>query len=30
MIACIKDEWGYKDEDAAVVEVEREKRKLLK
>ncbi|MBQ4097193.1 MAG: tetratricopeptide repeat protein, partial [Clostridia bacterium] len=30
MIACIKDEWGYKDEDAAVVEVEREKRKLLR
>lgn len=28
MIACIKDEWGYKDEDAAVTEVERKKRKL--
>jgi len=30
MIACIKDEWGYKEEDAAVIEVERKKRKLLK
>lgn len=30
MIACIKDEWGYKDEDAAVVEVERQKKKLQK
>lgn len=29
MIACIKDEWGYKDDDAAVVEVERKKKKLL-
>ena len=29
MIACIKDEWGYKDEDAAVIEVERKKKKLL-
>ena len=29
MIACIKDEWGYKDEDAAVVEVERQKNKLI-
>ena len=29
MIACIKDEWGYKDEDAAVLEVEREKRRLM-
>jgi transcriptional regulator with XRE-family HTH domain len=30
MIACIKDEWGYKDTDAAVVEVEREKAKIIK
>lgn len=30
MIACIKDEWGYKDEDAAVIEVERQKRRLQK
>ena len=30
MIACIKDEWGYKDGDAAVVEVERQKIKLQK
>ncbi len=29
MIACIKDEWGYRDEDAAVLEVERQKKKLL-
>ena len=29
MIACIKDEWGYKDEDAAVIEVERRKKRLL-
>lgn len=30
MIVCIKDEWGYTDDDAAVIEVEREKNKLLK
>ncbi|MBR3716151.1 MAG: helix-turn-helix transcriptional regulator [Clostridia bacterium] len=30
MIACIRDEWGYKEEDAAVTEVERKKRKLLR
>lgn len=29
MITCIKDEWGYKDEDAAVIEVERRKNRLL-
>ena len=29
MIACIKDEWGYKEDDAAVMEVERKKKKLL-
>lgn len=29
MINCIKDEWGYTDEDAAVMEVEREKKRLL-
>ena len=28
MIACIKDEWGYSDGDAAVTEVEREKSSL--
>ena len=30
MIACIKDEWGYNDGDAAVIEVEREKARLKK
>ena len=30
MIACIKDEWGYKDDDAAVIEVERLKKRLQK
>ena len=30
MIECIKDEWGYKDDDAAVLEVERKKKNLLK
>ena len=30
MIACIKDEWGYREEDAAVIEVEDLKRKLMK
>ena len=30
MISCIKDEWGYKDGDAAVTEVEREKALLKK
>ena len=29
MITCIKDEWGYTDEDAAVTEVEREKKRLV-
>ncbi|MBE6637768.1 MAG: hypothetical protein E7618_08220 [Ruminococcaceae bacterium] len=29
MIRCIKEEWGYADEDAAVIEVQREKRRLL-
>lgn len=28
MITCIKDEWGYKDEDAAVIEAERQKKRL--
>lgn len=28
MIACIKDEWGYRDEHAAVVEVYRKKKRL--
>lgn len=30
MIECIKNEWGYKDDDAAVLEVERKKKNLLK
>jgi hypothetical protein len=30
MIECIKNEWGYNDGDAAVVEVEREKSRLIK
>ena len=30
MIACIKDEWGYKDGDAAVLEVEREIARISK
>ncbi|MBR6727729.1 MAG: helix-turn-helix domain-containing protein [Clostridia bacterium] len=29
MIDCIKDEWGYKADDAAVTEVERKKKALL-
>ncbi len=29
MIDCIKNEWGYSDDDAAVIEVVREKKKLL-
>ena len=29
MIACIKEEWGYADSDAAVIEVERERNRLL-
>jgi transcriptional regulator with XRE-family HTH domain len=30
MIACIKEEWGYADTDAAVLEVERKRNRLLK
>ena len=30
MLLCIKEEWGYKDEDAAVIEVERQKKRLQK
>ena len=30
MIYCIKNEWGYKDDDAAVIEVERKKRTLMR
>ena len=30
MIACIIDEWGYKDDDAAVIEVERKKKAVMK
>lgn len=29
MIACIKEEWGYADSDAAVIEVERKRNRLL-
>lgn len=29
IIVCLKSEWGYNDEDAAVVSVERQKKKLL-
>lgn len=29
IIACLKEEWGYKDDDAAVIEVERKKRALM-
>ena len=29
MITCIKEEWGYADGDAAVIEVERERNRLL-
>lgn len=29
MIECIKNEWGYRDGDAAVVEVERKKKRLI-
>lgn len=29
MITCIKEEWGYADSDAAVIEVERERNRLL-
>ena len=29
MIRCIKEEWGYADTDAAVIEVERERNRLL-
>ena len=30
MITCLKDEWGYKDDDAAVIDVERKKKALIK
>ena len=29
MILCIKEEWGYADTDAAVIEVERQRNRLL-
>lgn len=29
MIQCIKEEWGYKDEDTAVIEAVREKQRLM-
>ena len=30
LIACLKDEWGYKDDDAAVIGIERKKKALRK
>ena len=30
MIACCKDEWGYCDDDAAIIEIERDKKRLMK
>ena len=30
LIACLKDEWGYTEDDAAVREIEREKQRVLK
>ncbi|MBO7274635.1 MAG: tetratricopeptide repeat protein [Clostridia bacterium] len=30
MITCCKDEWGYCDDDAAIVEIERDKKRLMK
>ena len=30
LIVCLKDEWGYKDEDFSVVEIERQKMRLQK
>ena len=30
MITCLKNEWGYKDDDAAVIDVERKKKALTK
>lgn len=30
LIACLKDEWGYKDDDALVIDVERKKKALIK
>ena len=30
IIACLKNEWGYKDDDAAVIDVERKKKALKK
>jgi len=29
MITCLKNEWGYKADDAAVTEVERKKKALI-
>ena len=29
MITCLKSEWGYKDDDAAVIDVERKKKALI-
>ena len=30
LIACLKNEWSYKDDDAAVIDVERKKKALRK
>lgn len=30
LITCLKDEWGYKDDDAAIIDVERKKKALIK
>ena len=29
IIACLKEEWGYCDEDAAVIQAERERKRLV-
>lgn len=30
LIACLKSEWGYRDDDAAVIDIERKKKALMK
>ena len=29
IITCVKEEWGYRDEDAVVIDVERKKKGLM-
>ncbi len=29
IITCVKEEWGYRDEDAVVIDVERKKKRLM-